>query len=121
MILLTLLMAAEPQVRPREHPKAALEWLDHYDYCLDVNFTQVLNTKPQGGEREAAKRAIVRCWPVHASAKGQLIGDLDQEGGGNDAKERQEIVDRLLTMVATAFAARVGLNAEALGPLSPSL
>ena len=119
MILLALLLATESPSHPREHPVAALEWLDHYDYCLDVNFAQVLNTGPQGGRREAAKRAVVRCWPVHASAGGKLIEHLVRDGGGSDANERQEITDRMLMTVADAFAARVGVRPVDLGPLSP--
>ncbi|MEZ5737071.1 MAG: hypothetical protein R3E09_14950 [Novosphingobium sp.] len=116
--LLSLLVAAY-QPHPREHPKATLEWLDHYDYCLDVNFAQVLETNPAGGAEEAAKRAVIRCWPVHVSTKKKLISDLVEEDGESDANEREEIANRLLTIVATAFAARVGLKAVELGPLSP--
>ena len=119
MIIFALLLAAENQSHPREHPKATLEWLDHYDYCLDVNFAQVLEAKPVASAQEAAKRAVIRCWPVHSSTKSKLIGDLDQEGGGSDANERDEIADRLLTIVATAFAARLGLKVAELGSLSP--
>jgi hypothetical protein len=119
MIILLAFLAAAPQPHPREHPNATLEWLDHYDHCLDVNFAQLVEAEPAGGIQDAAKRAVVRCWPVHSSTKGKLVDDLAREGGGGDPSERQEIADHPLIMVATAFAARVELKLVELGPLSP--
>lgn len=119
MILAFILLAAQSVPHPRERPVTAVEWLDHYHYCLQVNFVAVLDATPSAERNEAARRAAIRCWPVHSGAQSQVIDHLNRDSGGSDATERQEIAQRMLTIVASAFAADAGVRLTDLGPLSP--
>lgn len=118
MILAAIFLAAQVTSHPRELPVTAIEWLDHYHYCLKVNFTAVLDASPAEGRNEAARRATVRCWPVQSSASSKIIEHLERDGGASDPNERQEIAERMLTIAASAFALEVGVRLPNLGPLS---
>ncbi|MGV3480910.1 MAG: hypothetical protein ACO1O3_13240 [Sphingobium sp.] len=118
MILLALALAADYQPHPREHPQSAITWLDHYDYCLEANHAAVLKEKRENGDQWAAKRAVIRCWPVEAGVRGRIVDELSNNHEKN-AAERHDIANRLIWMVATAFATRHNMKVSDLGPLSP--
>lgn len=118
MLLMILALFAEPQDHPGERPRSALEWLDHYDYCLDVSRDSVLQKFPDRGLQFAAQHAVIRCWPVQSSAKGELLDVLTRQGKRVEPEQAYEIADRLLVIVATAFAARNGMKFSELGKIS---
>lgn len=102
---------------PRERPITAVEWADHYDYCLHTNASTLLNEEARLDRTEAARRAVVRCWPVRASARSKIIAHLANDGRHNNAADSHEIAERLLDNTAKAFAADFNLTLAALGPL----
>ena len=117
---IVLMTVQELPSHPRELPITAVEWVDHYDYCLHVNASALLDEKAQIGLPEAARRAVVRCWPVRASARSKIIAHLTSEGRHNDVGDSQEIAERLLDNTAKAFAVDFKLTLAALGALDPS-
>lgn len=120
MIMVAALIASQVAVaQPRENPVTPVEWLDHYAYCLQVNFDAVLASSPTPGRVEAARRATGRCWPVQAGARGKVITDLENGRSRLDANERQELAERMTAIVASAFALSVGVTSADLGSLSP--
>jgi hypothetical protein len=118
MIILALALVTDYEPHPREHPQSAITWLDHYDYCLEVNQAAVLTAKPENGDQWAATRAVIRCWPVEASTRYEIVGELSNSGEKN-VEERNKIARRLIRIVAAAFAARHNMKVDDLGPLSP--
>jgi hypothetical protein len=109
--LLLLLAQGQPyQPHSRELPETAIEWVDHYGYCLEVNHGQVMDAFPDRGSSYAAARAAIRCWPVRSGAHSKIIVHLTKDGARADANERHEIADRTLNMAARDFALRVGAS-----------
>lgn len=119
MIAAILFAVQTLPAHPRELPITPVEWLDHYDYCLHVNAAALLEGKVVRKQTEAARRAVVRCWPVRASARSKIISQLTMEGRRNDGDCSQEIAERLLNHAAQAFAEEFGIPFSELGPLDP--
>ena len=119
MIAAILFAVQMPPAHARELPVTPVEWLDHYDYCLHVNATKVLDGQSVRNQAEAARRAVVRCWPVRASARSKIVLHLMRDGRHNDGNNSQAIADRLLNNTAKAFATDFGLPLSKLGPLDP--
>lgn len=118
-MIAAILFAVQTPAHPRELPVTPVEWLDHYDYCLHVNAAAALDGQAVRDQTEAARRAVVRCWPVRASTRSKLISHLMKDGRHNNGNDSQEIADRLLTDTAKAFAADFSLPLSKLGPLDP--
>jgi hypothetical protein len=118
-MILAALLAALSTPHPREHPVTAVEWLDHYHYCLDVNFRALADAAPPQKRADAARRATVRCWPVRSSAKSKVVEELGRDGRERSADGQHEVAERMLTIVASAFALDVGVTLGDLGALSP--
>ncbi|RYD88614.1 MAG: hypothetical protein EOP50_18830 [Sphingobacteriales bacterium] len=119
MIAAILFAAQTLPPHPRELPITPVEWLDHYDYCLHVNAAALIEGKVVRTHMEAARRAVVRCWPVRASARRKIISQLRTEGRHNDGNNSQEIAERLLNNAAKAFAQDFSIRLSELGPLDP--
>ncbi|MGE0775768.1 MAG: hypothetical protein AB7L36_12125 [Sphingomonadaceae bacterium] len=100
----------------RENPVSAIEWVDHYGYCLNTNFQQVVEANKSTDRSNAASRALVRCWPVRASAEKVIMADLKQSGRQRDICEQERMTERLFTTTVHAFAAQNGIRYSTLGP-----
>lgn len=117
MLPFALLLMVPDRADPRERPVAAIEWVDHYSYCLESVFNGDRATRPSEPRRNAARSAAVVCWPVRASATSAIVGHLSSDDPDRSADDRQQTANRVLNLVADAFAARVGLTRSDLGPL----
>ncbi|WP_114520365.1 hypothetical protein [Altererythrobacter sp. ZODW24] len=116
MILELLLLTASPQeLHPRENPQMAVEWLDHYGYCLHVNFEKVISQEPDGEGIEAARRALIRCAPVHASAMQKVVDEL-VKNGRRTGPQRRDAAERLLKTIEEAFASSADVSIADLEP-----
>lgn len=119
MILPAIALAAQATVaHPRENPVTVVERIDHYHYCLSVNYAAVRGFVPAPQPAEAARRATVRCWPVENGLRSAVIAHLARDGRGRDANARAAIAERMSRFVASAFALEAGVSLEELGPLS---
>lgn len=119
MIIGALLLVTQVVPTGTRVPVKTVEWVDHYNRCLNVNAAVLLDQDSQLDRREVARRATVRCWPVRASARKIILSDLSDEGSQINPSLGSEMAKRLLDNAAKAFALDFGLPLVALGPLDP--